>query len=85
MKDWSEVRSEEGEAPRSTEDVSEPDFAEMLYSFAEEVHLDKCVDAAFVGTEEAQAAEKLILLTKFMVPKTKRFTKKRCYSKKKKI
>ena len=59
MKVWSEVRSEEGEAPRCIEDVNEPEFAEMLYSFAEELHLDKCVDTAFVGTEEAQAEEEV--------------------------
>ena len=41
--------------PRCTDDLEETQFADVLAGLAESHHLDKCVDAAFVGTEEAAA------------------------------
>ena len=42
-------------SPRCTEDLLEAELAEFIAGLAEERHLDLCVDAAFVGTEEAYA------------------------------
>ena len=41
--------------PRCTDDLEETQFADVLAGLAETHHLDKCVDAAFAGTEEAAA------------------------------
>ena len=41
--------------PRCTDDLTEPQFADVLAGLAESHHLDKCVDAAFVNTSEAAA------------------------------
>ena len=41
--------------PRSVDDLEEVEFADILSGLAEAHHIDRCVDAAFVGTEEAAA------------------------------
>ena len=41
--------------PRCTDDLEEAQFADVLAGLAEAHHMDKCVAAAFVGTEEAAA------------------------------
>jgi hypothetical protein len=41
--------------PRCTDDLEETQFADVLAGLAECHHMDKCVDTAFVGTEEAAA------------------------------
>ena len=51
--EWSRCR--ENGNPRSVEDLDETQFAHIIGSIAESHHLDRCVDAAFVGTEEAAA------------------------------
>ena len=64
LKRWAETREEE-DCPRCTDDVIEPQFAEMLYNFAEELHLRKSrrpeevETEASVGTEEAQTEEEI--------------------------
>ena len=51
--EWSRCR--ENGNPRSVEDLDEIQFADIIGSIAESHHLDRCVDAAFVGTEEIEA------------------------------
>ena len=41
--------------PRCVEDLEHEHFADCLPGIAEAHRLDKCVDAAFAGTEEAEA------------------------------
>jgi hypothetical protein len=41
--------------PRCTDDLQETQFADVLAGLAESHHMDMCVDAAFVGTEEFSA------------------------------
>jgi hypothetical protein len=48
-----DLRLVEDGCPRCIEDVDEPQIADVLAGIAESRHLDKCVDAAFVNTEEA--------------------------------
>jgi hypothetical protein len=54
--EWARIRDNGN--PRCTDDLAEPQFADVLSGLAESHHLDKCVDAAFVGTEEATAENK---------------------------
>ena len=51
------ARSRDNGNPRCVEDLSEPQFADVLAGIAEAHHMDKCVDAAFVNTDEANAEE----------------------------
>jgi hypothetical protein len=53
---WAKARDNGN--PRCTDDLEEPEFADVLAGLAEAHHMDKCVDAAFVGTEEAAAEPK---------------------------
>ena len=41
--------------PCSIEDLKDTKFADIIGGIAEAHHLDRCVDTAFVGTEEADA------------------------------
>ena len=41
--------------PRNTDDLAETQFADVLAGLAESHQMDKVVDAAFAGTEEAEA------------------------------
>ena len=50
---WAKTRDNGN--PRCTDDLDQPEFADLLADLAETHHLGKCVDAAFVGTEEAYA------------------------------
>ena len=50
---WAE-ENERGN-PHSIDDIEGNEFADLLGGIAEDYHLDQCVDAAFVGTEEAAA------------------------------
>lgn len=50
---WAKAR-ENGD-PRCTDDLEEVQFADVLAGLAETHHIDKCVDAALTGTEEAAA------------------------------
>ena len=52
--EWAK-RQDNEDCPRSVDDLTEVQFADVLSGLAEAHHLDKCVDAAFVGTEEAEA------------------------------
>ena len=49
------AREQDNGNPRSTDDLDETQFADIIGGIAESHHLDRCVDAAFVGTEEAKA------------------------------
>ena len=51
--EWS--RRRENGNPRCVEDLDEVQFADIIGSIAETHHLDRVVDTAFVGTEEADA------------------------------
>ena len=51
--EWS--RRRENGNPRCVEDLDEVQFADIIGSIAESHHLDRVVDTAFVGTEEADA------------------------------
>ena len=51
---WAKER--ENGNPRCTDDLEETDFADVLAGITEAHHMNKCVNAAFVGTEEAAAA-----------------------------
>ena len=51
--EWS--RRRENGNPRCVEDLDEVQFADIMGSIAETHHLDRVVDTAFVGTEEADA------------------------------
>ena len=42
----------ESEPPISVEDLWQPDFGDLIAGIAEEHHINKLVDTAFVGTEE---------------------------------
>ena len=53
LTEWAKVRDNGN--PRCTDDLTEVPFADVLSGLAESHHLDKCVDAAFAGTEEAAA------------------------------
>jgi hypothetical protein len=53
LTEW--ARERDNGNPRCTEDLNEAEFADVLAGLAETHHLDKCVDAAFAGTEEAAA------------------------------
>ena len=53
--EWARVRDNGN--PRCTDDLGETQFADVLAGIAEAHHLDKCVDAAFVGTQEAADEE----------------------------
>ena len=55
LDEW--ARERDNGNPRCTDDLSENQFADILSGIAEAKHLDKCVDATFVGTEEAKAEE----------------------------
>ena len=52
--EWAK-RQDNEDCPRSVDDLTEVQFADVLSGLAEAHHLDKCVDEAFVGTEEASA------------------------------
>ena len=52
--EWAK-RQDNEDCPRSVDDLTEVPFADVLAGLAETHHLDKCVDAAFAGTEEAAA------------------------------
>ena len=56
--DWSKT-CENGN-PRSVEDLDDTQFADIIGGIAESHHVDRCVDAAFVGTEEIDAEKKSI-------------------------
>ena len=53
LTEW--AKSRDNGNPRCTDDLTEVPFADVLAGIAESHHLDKCVDAAFAGTEEAAA------------------------------
>ena len=53
LTEW--AKSRDNGNPRCTDDLTEVPFADVLAGLAESHHLDKCVDAAFAGTEEAAA------------------------------
>ena len=50
---WS--NSKDNGCPFSIDDLSDNQFADVLGSLAESLHLDRVVDSAFVGTAEAHA------------------------------
>ena len=52
LQEWS--RQNDRGNPRSTDDLQEVEFADVLARIAEAHHLDRCVNAAFVGTQEAK-------------------------------
>jgi hypothetical protein len=52
--EWAK-KSDDGDCPRSVEDLQEPQSVEVLAGLAEMHHIDRCVDATFAGTEEAAA------------------------------
>ena len=54
--DW--LRTRENGNPCSALDLDDTQFADIIGGIAEPHHLDRCVDAAFVGTEEAEAENK---------------------------
>ena len=54
------AKSKDHGYPRCTNDLEEVEFADILAGLAEAHHLDKCVDAAFAGTEEAAAETPLM-------------------------
>ena len=51
--EWARCR--ENGNPRCTDDLEQTEFADVLAGLAECHHIDKCVDAAFVGTTEEAA------------------------------
>jgi hypothetical protein len=51
--EWAKYRDNGN--PRCTDDLGDAQFADVLAGLAESHHIDKCVDAAFAGTEEAAA------------------------------
>ena len=53
LTEWAKERDNGN--PRCTDDLGEAQFADVLAGLAESHHLDKLVDAAFAGTEEAAA------------------------------
>ena len=52
--EWAK-RQDNEDCLRSVDDLTEVPFADVLSGLAETHHLDKCVDTAFAGTEEAAA------------------------------
>ena len=52
------ARERDNGNPRCTGDLEDTQFADITGGIAESHHLGRCVDAAFVGTEEAKAESK---------------------------
>jgi len=55
LKEW--AREKDNGNPKCTDDLSDAQFADVLAGLAESHHLDKCVNAAFVGSEEMAAEQ----------------------------
>ena len=53
LQEW--AKEKDSGMPRCVEDLEHEHFVGCLSGIAEAHHLDKCVDAAFAGTEEAEA------------------------------
>ena len=53
MVEW--ARQNDRGDPKSVDQLQDTEFAEQLAAIAEEAHLDKVVNSAFVNTEEAKA------------------------------